>query len=57
MKESKVAVDSLRSVAQLLTDAQPPLQETVQGRSDVPEHHALDTVFTAVKATADVRVL
>ena len=55
MQERKVAVDSLRSVAQLLTEAYQPLHDTVHGRSDVPEHHSLDTTFLAVKATADVR--
>ena len=50
-------MDSLRSVAQLLTEAYQPLHDTVHGRSDVPEHHSLDTTFLAVKATADVRQL
>ena len=57
MQERKVAVDSLRSVAQLLTEAYQPLHDTVHGRSDVPEHHSLDTTFLAVKATADVRLM
>ena len=50
-----MAVDSLRSAAQLLTEAYQPLHDTVHGRADVPEHHSLDTTFLAVKATADVR--
>lgn len=54
VQERKVAVDSLRSVAQLLTEAYQPLHDTVHGRSDVPENHSLDTFFSAVKATADV---
>jgi len=54
VQERKVAVDSLRSVAQLLTEAYQPLHDTVHGRSDVPENHNLETFFSAVKATADV---
>ena len=50
-------MDSLRSVAQLLTEAYQPLHDTVHGRADVPEHHSLDTTFLAVKATADVSML
>jgi len=41
VQERKVAVDSLRSVAQLLTEAYQPLHDTVHGRSDVPENHSL----------------
>ena len=52
-----MAVDSLRSVAQLLTEAYQPLHDTVHGRADVPEHHSLDTTFLAVKAAADVSPL
>ena len=47
-------MDSLRSVAQLLTDAYQPLHDVVHGRTDIPENHSLDTFFSAVKATADV---
>lgn len=53
-QERKVAVDSLRSVAQLLTEAYHPLHDVVHSRTDIPENHSLDTVFSAVKATADV---
>ena len=49
-----MAVDSLRSVAALLTEAHQPLDEVVHGRLDVPEGASLETVFSAVKATADV---
>ena len=49
-----MAVDSLRSVAALLTEAHQPLAEVVHGRPDVPEGASLETVFSAVKATADV---
>ena len=52
-----MAVDSLRSVAGLLSEAYGPLQALMGGRSDVPEAAALDTFFTTVKATADVRAL
>ena len=48
-------MDSLRSVAQLLTEAYQPLHDVVHGRTDIPENHSLDTFFSAVKATADVR--
>ena len=54
LQERKVAVDSLRSVARLLTEAYQPLHDVVHGRSDIPENHSLDTFFSAVKATADV---
>lgn len=47
-------MDSLRSVAALLTEAHEPLDEVVHGRLDVPEGASLETVFSAVKATADV---
>ena len=50
-----MAVDSLRSVAGLLTEAYAPLHAIMGGRTDVPEAAALDTFFTTVKATADVR--
>ena len=53
-QERKVAVDSLRSVARLLTEAYQPLHDVVHGRTDIPENHYLDTFFSAVKATADV---
>ena len=56
-QERKVAVDSLRSVAGLLSDAYSRLHEAVFGRTDVPENHTLDTFFSTVKATADVRAL
>lgn len=55
MQERKVAVDSLRSVAGLLSDSYSGLHEAVFGRTDVPENHTLDTFFSTVKATADVR--
>ena len=48
-------MDSLRSVARLLTEAYQPLHDVVHGRTDIPENHSLDTFFSAVKATADVR--
>ncbi len=47
-------MDSLRSVARLLTEAYQPLHDVVHGRTDIPENHSLDTFFSAVKATADV---
>ena len=50
-----MAVDSLRSVAGLLTEAYAPLHAIMARRSDVPEAAAPDTVFTTVKATSDVR--
>ncbi len=56
-QERKVAVDSLRSVAGLLTDAYSPLHDIVFGRNDVPENHGLDAFFSIVKATSDVRIL
>lgn len=55
LQERKVAVDSLRSVAGLLTEAYSPLHDIVFGRTDVPENHGLDAFFSIVKATADVR--
>lgn len=54
-QERKVAVDSLRSVAGLLSEAYGPLHEAVFGRTDIPDDHTLDTFFSTVKATADVR--
>jgi hypothetical protein len=56
LQERKVAVDSLRSVAGLLSDAHSSLHDIVSGRTDVPENHGLDTFFSIVKATADVRL-
>ncbi|BDA40427.1 Syndetin [Coccomyxa sp. Obi] len=55
LMERKVAVDSLRSVAGLLSDAYSALHDSVFGRTDVPENHTLDTFFSTVKATADLR--
>ncbi len=55
MQERKAAVDSLQCCAALLSAAHPQLQAALAGRLDVPENHALDTFFTTVKATADVR--
>ncbi len=49
-----MAVDSLRSVAVLLTKAHQQLAEVVHGRPDIPEGASLETVFSAVKATTDV---
>lgn len=49
-----MAVDSLRSVAGLLSETYSALHDSVFGRTDVPENHTLDTFFSTVKATADV---
>lgn len=49
-------MDSLRSVAGLLSDTYSALHDSVFGRTDVPENHTLDTFFSTVKATADVSV-
>ncbi len=50
-----MAADSLAAVAGQLTAAQVALSEKLVGRSDVPDHHALDTFFQTVKAVTDVR--
>ncbi len=52
-----MAVDSLRSVAGLLSDTYSALHDSVFGRTDVPENHTLDTFFSTVKATTDVSIL
>ena len=54
-QERKVAVDSLLAVAAQLQEAQPLLMEKLVARSDIPEHHSLDTFFQTVKAASDVR--
>ena len=51
----QVAADALLAVAGQLGAAQGALVERLAGRADVPEHHAPDAVFQAVKAAADVR--
>lgn len=50
-----MAADALLAVAAQLGAAQGALAERLAGRADVPEHHAPDAVFQAVKAAADVR--
>eukprot|EP00884_Botryococcus_braunii_P000884 jgi/Botrbrau1/10797/Bobra.0064s0003.1 len=53
--ERKVASDSLAALAGQLTGAHTSLAEKLVGRSDVPEHHSLDSFFQTIKAVPDLR--
>jgi hypothetical protein len=55
VQERKVASDSLAALAGQLTGAHTALTEKLVGRSDVPEHHSLDSFFQTIKAVPDVR--
>ena len=57
LQERKVAVDSLLVIGRQFQAAQAALTDRLAGRSDISEHHSLETFLQTVKAASDVRTV
>ena len=54
MQERKIAADSLRKLAAVLSDAAPAIVDALAGCTNIPDQHAPEVFFQTVKAASDV---